>query len=567
MIELRQASLAERLLLGETSTRLLALASSVPAAAAAWLLLAPGHLYSREMTWDLLFNLEGAWHIEHGHVPHVDFHEPLGMLGFALTNLGFRVVGYTPNAFLTGELMVLVAILAAAVPVAARRLAPAPALLFVVYEALLILLPANIGDAPNAYSFAMSYNRWGWAALALLCLLLFVGPRRGRDSRWDEVALAVMLWVFLFYLKITFAAGAIVALVAAMVVVGRVRQRWRCWTGVLGAITLAAAAPMNHAYLAEIWAYAAAGSVRVNLLHLVNIVIDNRSEYALYSAAIGLLLWLWQSGRAPSEAVASAIVLTGLGVGVLTQNAQKADIPLGIVICLLTYNTLAVTGRTSLPSAPRAPLPSGLTTILLVVLIWPLVSIGAAAKVFAGYYLAATSTDVMLAPPTSNLRGLAVPPLDRDVPNALARMGYEVLSSTRPSPIGDPLAQAEYFEALLEAAATLADRPQKVLVLDQVNVMPFVLGYPPPRGSVLWMGADAPRRSAEETFGDVDVVLVPKYSTYAPTTALALSTYEEYLRHHFPVRSETPRWTFLRRTTAPQRVDMFQHEDKSLTAK
>jgi hypothetical protein len=104
------------------------------------------------------------------------------------------------------------------------------------------------------------------------------------------------------------------------------------------------------------------------------------------------------------------------------------------------------------------------------------------------------------------------------------------------------------LEALLEAAATLAGRSQKVLVLDQVNPMPFVLGYPPPRGSELWMGAHVPHRTAQETFGDVDVVLVPKYSTYPATTTLILSTHEEYLRHHFPVRSETPRWTFLRRS-------------------
>ena len=41
--------------------------------AAALLLIAPGAVLSRDMTWDLLFNLSGAWHIHNGHVPHVDF--------------------------------------------------------------------------------------------------------------------------------------------------------------------------------------------------------------------------------------------------------------------------------------------------------------------------------------------------------------------------------------------------------------------------------------------------------------------------------------------------------------
>ncbi|WP_296378521.1 hypothetical protein [Reyranella sp.] len=28
---------------------------------------------------------------------------------------------------------------------------------------LLVLRPANVGDPPNAYSFAMVYNRYGWS--------------------------------------------------------------------------------------------------------------------------------------------------------------------------------------------------------------------------------------------------------------------------------------------------------------------------------------------------------------------------------------------------------------------
>ena len=102
------------------------------------------------------------------------------------------------------------------------------------------------------------------------------------------------------------------------------------------------------------------------------------------------------------------------------------------------------------------------------------------------------------------------------------------------------------------AASLLAGHPQKVLVVDQVNPMPYVLGYPPPRGSPLWMGPDAPPRVANRIFDDVDVVLVPKYSTYAPTTALMLRTYHDYLQRQFPDRTESERWTILRRVPAPR---------------
>ena len=68
---------------------LLVLAAGLPVLAAAWAVLSPAHMVSSEMTWDLMFNLAGAWHLWFGHVPHVDFHEPVGTLTFLLTEAGF----------------------------------------------------------------------------------------------------------------------------------------------------------------------------------------------------------------------------------------------------------------------------------------------------------------------------------------------------------------------------------------------------------------------------------------------------------------------------------------------
>jgi len=56
---------------------------------AIWALLSSPVIYSREMTWDLMFNLDGAWRLYNGQTAHVDFHDPLGTLPFAATALGF----------------------------------------------------------------------------------------------------------------------------------------------------------------------------------------------------------------------------------------------------------------------------------------------------------------------------------------------------------------------------------------------------------------------------------------------------------------------------------------------
>lgn len=533
------------LLRGTTSTLWLAVASGVPALVAAWLLFAPGLMLSREMTWDLLFNLSGAWHLAHGHVPHVDFHTPFGVLGFALTAIGFAVAGPTPAAFLVGQLIVLAFGLLTAVPAAARRLAPLPAVVFVVYAALLILMPANLGDDPWAYSFAMSYNRWGWAALMTLGLLLFIAPRRDERRPWFDVATSALLIAFLFYLKLTFAVAALAAVVAAVVAVAHVRRHWQWWTALTVGAGAWMVAPWHHPYLQDAWT---SGHERTDLTAHVNTLLAGRFEYTQYLAVILVLVWLWQRGWATIEAAIAATLLLGLGVLVLSQNAQAGDIPLGVVIMFVLYNRLGPLHRMA-PQLPR----SSLTTLLVLVLLPPGLAVATATKVVAGYYRAATNRHTLTTPTTTNLSGLAVPAPDFAVTEALAATGHQLLSSARIPPLRDAVTQAEYVSTLLEAAAHLAGAPAKVLLLDQVNALPFVLGYPPPRGGPLWLWPEATPPPADQIFGDVDVVLIPKYSTYAPATAYALTTYNAYLTRAFPARAETAGWTVLRRASRTER--------------
>jgi hypothetical protein len=99
-----------------------ALLAGVPVLVALWALLSPALVLSREMTWDFVYNLSGAWHLLYGHVAHVDFHEPVGQLNFILTLLGFELVGPTPFAFLVGVAIVTAGVFASASLAALRRL-------------------------------------------------------------------------------------------------------------------------------------------------------------------------------------------------------------------------------------------------------------------------------------------------------------------------------------------------------------------------------------------------------------------------------------------------------------
>ena len=71
----------------------LGLLTGLPMLFAAWLLLSPELVLSRQSVTDLLFNLAGAWQFNQGHIQHIDFHEPVSRLNFLLTQIGFRIAG------------------------------------------------------------------------------------------------------------------------------------------------------------------------------------------------------------------------------------------------------------------------------------------------------------------------------------------------------------------------------------------------------------------------------------------------------------------------------------------
>jgi hypothetical protein len=518
--------------------------AALPVGVAAAMLIAPQGLLSREMTWDLLFNLGGAWHMQHGHVPHVDFHTPFGRLTFFLTYVGFWIVGPAPQAVLISQFLVLVPLFFIASVVASRRLPLLPAVVFVVYAMLLVLMPTNVGDIPNAYSLAMSYNRWGWSALTILLLLLFADPAQKEDGAWLDVAAGGLLLLFLFYLKVTSFMAGVGALLSALVLSRHVRRDWQLWAGVIALTMLNVFLPYNRAYLSDIWTATTSGYLRAEPGDLVVSFLTNKAEYAILCGGVLFLVWLWMRRHASITKPLGAVVVLVLGLFVLSQNSQAGEIPVGIVIFFVIYQVLR-------QSSAEARSSSGANSLVpIIVLVWPLVGIAAQATMVAGYSRAAMRDDRLVRIETTNLRGLAVPADARDLAEAVARTNYQVLSTLRDPPLRFSLTQSAYVQTLLEAAALFAGErePVRILVLDQVNAMPFVLGFPPPRGGELWLWPQNPARAAEEVFGDVDVVLVPKYSTLARSTIFAITTYGDYLSRTFPTRQESASWTILRRS-------------------
>jgi hypothetical protein len=524
--------------------------AALPVAAAIWALLSPPVVVSKNMTWDLLFNLAGAWRLHLGQVAHVDFHEPVGQLSFLLTDAGFSLVGVGPRAFLAGAVLMTVALFAAAATTALRRLPPLPAAIFVMFVCLLALMPANVGGKPTAYTFAMSYNRYGWGCISVLFLILFQPPRPWRWGDAVDIAVAAGLLVAMFYLKMTYFLVGIAALPVAAVVCAHVRGAPRGWCALGAGAFALAAAPVNRAYWADLFAAAGAGQMRDVFADYLENLLQYSAEYAPYIAALAVAIWMWRRRDAPLQLpVAPGFILVA-GMALLSQNAQVHGLPAAVVISFLFYGVLRERHVQHL---------RGGTGPLLALLIFPLLSAVTSMASLAGYNITASGQGLRTLHGT-NLRGLAVPAASSGLLAAFAgsRPDYHLLNRARAASPLYELTSSEYVETLLDAVALLGEAPGRhggIVVLDQVNPFPFMLGLAPPRGGNLWSGPDSPEQDPGKLFADANRVLVPKFSTYGFWTQQALARYEPYLKRHFPLRSESERWILLSRGPAVPETD------------
>ena len=525
----------------------LLLLAGVPVLGAAWLVLAPATVFSNALTWDLMFNLAGAWHVEHGDRPHVDFHDPLGALNFHLTALGFRVVGPSPQAFLVGMAVVAAALVGLAFHAALRRLPLVPAALFVAFVGLLALMPANVGERPDHYTLAMSYNRYGWAAYSILALVLFVPPRRDAlGGEAAEIAGCAALLFGLFALKITYFAVGLGTVVVAGVLQPHVRRCAGRWMLVVAGLGLWALAPPNWPYLADIASAAGTGAVRSSLvLHARNFVAAG-AEYAPYVGLVVVAGGLWSTGRAPLRLPLSMAFLFVACLVLLTQNTQSAGMPALIVTVMVLYDHLR--------SRFYRMANRDLVPLLAALMALPLLALANTAFSIAVYHANASRPAKLFVTAQSNLRGLAVP---AGLPGAFASFPRNGNDLPLPNAQGVPvprydLSQEEYVATLLSGAAMLKRRrPGGIALFDQVNPLPFMLGWRPAPGANLWSLWDLPLRPAESYLGPVRYVLVPRFPTERNWTATLVATYADYLAAHFEPGEEDADWIlFVRRAGA-----------------
>lgn len=501
------------------------------AALCALLLALPGQTITTVYVNDLLIFLDGAHRIASGQVPNRDFHTPLGPLTFYLPAIGYWLSGHLGGTMPVGMALLILGLAPAAAHILSSRLRPVIALPFGAFVILILAAPMNLGESIAALSFAMFYNRIGWAALAIL-LVMYLRPQQARPRQEMLDALcAALLTLAMLYTKVTYGIVALAFLVFLLL-----DARQRRWAALAIALTLFAGLIIevfwraSIAHLSDLLLTSRVSGAR-GLVDAVLGFLRHLADYVMFVMLAALALWRTRSLRD----LLFFGFCAGPGLLIMNQNSQ----PWGIITLHAGAAVAAemlmrsVEGSREAQSVSqgaipeRPPLALGAPLLLLALLL------PTTAHCFMALGLHAS-----LAMAQAGER-FGMPNFDRV---RLARLW---------SPGDNPFSSG-YLASLQDGARALTDldgKPSRVSVLDFVSPFSAGLGLAPPQGDSAWLHwgrnvNDVHFLLPEELFQGVQVLMVPKWGI---NNVPLIDLYGTYISSEFEPVRETAFWTVYRK--------------------
>ena len=460
--------------------------------------------------------------LERGRLPHVDFHTPVGALSYFIPYLGRQAAGQYAGALETAGALVAAPMLALAWAALRGRATPGVALLFLTAVFGLVCVPWNPGDGAGMATHIGFYNRWGWAALAVLFLLGVSTPRNGGWCADAVVVAAVLL--FLFFLKMSYFVAAFAFVLGLGLLLRRFARAAVAGLALFAAVVafVQAATGMVLPYLQDMWATVQATGLVWPLMFRLNLL----SIWPLCVLAAAACALTMRKGAALRDAAMPAFGLAAC-VLVAAQNAEMAS-AFALLPTFVQASALS-RGRHELWVAmPWRPRPLAMLGLMALFLLPQM-----AGQAVAGAFHV-----------------------------NIARMGgdawgrYQTVAAPRVGLIhtwaGDGL---EYARTLRSGHALLrsAQPPcETVAALDFAQPFAALLELPPSR-SFLWAvhvgRAVSPDHAppAASLFADVQCAMQPKHPLEPKSKAFLLKTYGSYLGKTFRLQAENADWQLLRK--------------------
>jgi len=528
-------------------------------------LLALGASHQVYMAEDAAALLDGGWRVYQGQRPHTDFVSYLGTVVFLVTAAGMWLSGPTATALAIGYVLLFAPVTFWAWALARPRF---PAMLTAVYTLLtgFLLVGTRSLDLDTQYwmtSYAMQYNRLGWALFCLLLPPTLVPPREAPSARrcWLEGVSTGCILALLAFTKLNFFGAAVGIVGLGSVLFG---LEWRTAAGTL--LGFAAVALGLLAYLrfdapamAADWLMIAGVQDPAGRLLSLRFVLERNIPDLLLAAGLTAILWYPRSPARPPfpagwRSAVAALALLVLGVLICSTNSQFRDIPLfaiaGLVLCEACRRQLV-------PDDPAPRRTYACACVAAVALACLTLGADMASVVYSVGWKIQHRDDQ---PPTAHIDAPAL----RDWPLPL-RPGESYTDTTVAASILEgnrgiylsPYQYAAWVNDGLALARAHVGTESRVLGLDFVNPFPFALGLPSPRGTALcWHNGrlvdDKHHPPAEKVFREVTHVLVPQRSLCVGPddgTEFLLRVYGPTLKADFEKAGQSRLWTLYRRRT------------------
>jgi hypothetical protein len=498
------------------------------------------------LPWDMAIQLDGAWRILSGQVPNVDFRAIVPPMTLELSALAMRIGSPSASCIAYGNLFLFVFITPWAWIIARARFSAAYAGLFAAFVGFVLLTPRPLGDKIGAISYAMLYNRQGWAILAIVLVSALVPSRSTATCRIalsgfaNGVLLALLLFSKLNFFAVGVTAIALRALVdrrgSGAMVIGAL-------AGGLGTfLVLHSLAGLDlAAYVRETLAIAPVYG-EGKLADLLEIAAKNLDQ--LFIVAFLLLLCLKEPVFLTEElqlwGKGSLTLTVGFvcvsAVALTATSAQRIDIPLFAVAGLVCVEWLRRATAMNAMGVDRPGMSYTFAAILLApLLIGPVLGKDAAALAHATRSHFAQKASLLGAQrfESTALRDFVIPA----EPAVVSNIAPSQPAAVYPRQINDGI-------GLLRRHVTAQSR---VVALDFSNPFPFALGLPPARGgSTSWLVGGSFSKtihpSAPAALGNADLVMIPRYERNALTVTMLREIYATYLSENFRPLDRTELW-------------------------
>lgn len=517
------------------------------------ILLLPGRVYLGNYSNDFMIFVDGAYRIMVGQIPNQDFHTPLGPIAFLLPGLGLWA-GDSMGAMMPIATAVFTIVFAPLLLyVVATRLPLGWALVFGMFMLLLVIVPLNPGDPPHRTSFAMFYNRFCWAMLSTLFLMI-LRDKSGALRPWLDATVMSALLLLMFYLKVNYAAvglaftlglvflrdsrrAALLALVMTAVGVLLIELFW---------------AATGH-YIADIRVAAqASGTWRGSVFTLGRYVIDNLPDFILVAGIMSVALLR----GARTEYLLFALYMAAVGIVLLNQSAQDVQI-----ITLIPAALVAILAPGNISARDRF-WPTLVGALVIAALVIPPTARNILALGYESLKAAQAPSDD---PFYEQLDGVVAqeggtPELTPSL--AVLREVYrtgtadvETVNMLRHSLRRQPITQTEYLRSLAEARNILQGDPKlggRVYTFDMANPLNALAGRTPPTGVDAWNHVRRTfspdnYRAPELEFANADVVMWPKMPVELTTFQAMRTLYGPYVESHYELVTESTYWRAYRR--------------------